>query len=168
MEDKKFLDRYTGQTVRELIKLEADYRIDSLILAFEQGIDQKAARIGDGHLTKLEKSILAIEALEREVNNGGYSQFFINSSSEYATSIVDSLEYVGLSKTAGITRKALEELKIEGPITSGKIEETMHRDDEGRDEMLGIFDDVFYEYEEDISGELFSFIKNHQDEIQLP
>jgi hypothetical protein len=167
MEDKIFLDKYTGQTVQDLINLEPEYRIDSLILTFEQALDQKAAKIGIENLTRLENAILAIEALEREVNNGGYEQFFINTS-EFVASIADSLRYIGLNKTAEITQKAINELKIEGPITSAKIEESIHKESEGREEMFGILDDAFYEYEEDISGVLFSFIKNNQNEIQIP
>src|SRR2546421_12023246 len=84
MSELQWLDGYSGQTVQQLIALERDYRIDSLVLAFEQAMDQKAARVGYENLTDAERTILAVEALEREVNNGGYGQFFVNSSREYA------------------------------------------------------------------------------------
>ncbi len=35
-------------------------------------MDQKLVRFGEDKLTSEERIILAIEALEREVNNGGY------------------------------------------------------------------------------------------------
>ncbi len=70
MPDLQWLDRYSGETVDELLALEGKYRIDSLVLAFEQAIDQKAARVGGEYLTDVERIILAVEALEREVNNG--------------------------------------------------------------------------------------------------
>src|SRR6266404_3594696 len=86
----KWLDAYSGQTTSQLLGLEHEFRVASLILGFEQAIDQKAAREGNDHLTKEEFMVLAIEALEREVNNGGYRQFFINSSREYTPTIVDT------------------------------------------------------------------------------
>ena len=46
MSDLKLLSDYSGQTVEQLLSLEGEYRIDSLVLAFEQAVDQKAAREG--------------------------------------------------------------------------------------------------------------------------
>jgi hypothetical protein len=82
-----------------------------LVVAFEQAFDQRAARVGENALTEEERIILAIEALEREVNNGGYSQFFLNSSREYAPVMVRALERIGCLKTAKITQKALDALQ---------------------------------------------------------
>jgi len=77
--------------------LEGKYRIDSLVLAFEQAISRKAARAGDRRLANEERVRLAVEALEREVNNGGYDQFFLNPS---ASVIVDSQSSFRCEKTA--------------------------------------------------------------------
>jgi len=66
----KWLDRYSGESTEELIALENEYRLDSIVLAFGQGLYQKAARSGIEPLTAEEHVVLAIEALEREVNNG--------------------------------------------------------------------------------------------------
>jgi hypothetical protein len=41
MPDLKWLDSYSGQTADQLLALEGEYRIDSLVLAFEQALDQK-------------------------------------------------------------------------------------------------------------------------------
>ncbi len=84
MSDLKFLKDYSGQTVEQLLALEGECRIDSLVLAFEQAVDQKAVREGAGAVNVEERVILAVEALEREVNNGGYEQFFLNSTLEFA------------------------------------------------------------------------------------
>ncbi len=85
MPDLQWLDGYNGESVDELIALEGKYRTDSLVLAFEQAMDQKEARVGEDKLTAEEHVILAVEALEREVNNGGYEQFFLNASRAGAT-----------------------------------------------------------------------------------
>jgi hypothetical protein len=37
---------------------------------------------------------MAVESLEREVNNGGYDQFFVNAA-EYTPVIADSLSAIG-------------------------------------------------------------------------
>ena len=102
----KWLNGYSGQSVDQLIALEGRYRTDSLVLAFEQAIYQKADRLGGDELSEEELTILAVEALEREVNNGGYGQFFVNTS-EFAPVILDALRRIGCPKTAKITQRAL-------------------------------------------------------------
>ena len=47
MPNLPFLDAYSGETTNELLALEGKYRIDSLVLAFERAVDQKAAASSD-------------------------------------------------------------------------------------------------------------------------
>src|SRR5271170_6604926 len=107
-----FLKSYSGQTAEQLLSLEGEYRIDSLILIFEEALLKKAYRHGDSALSAEENVVVAVEALEREVNNGGYSQFFENSSQEYAPIIVPALIRIGCPKTAEITQRAIESLHL--------------------------------------------------------
>jgi hypothetical protein len=46
MSDLKWLDACSGQTVDQLLSLEGEYRLDSLVLAFEQALDQRIEREG--------------------------------------------------------------------------------------------------------------------------
>jgi len=73
-EKLQWLEAYSGQKTSELIGLEREYCIPSLILAFEEAIARESMH---RRLSEEERIVLAVEALEREVNNGGYSQFFI-------------------------------------------------------------------------------------------
>jgi Domain of unknown function (DUF4375) len=165
MPDAKWLEGYAGQSVEQLLAFEGEYRIDSLVLAFEQALDQKAARDGQQSLNITERTILAVEALEREVNNGGYGQFFLNSSREYASIVVDSLQTIGCSKTAEITQKAIGSLHLAAPTTEG-IEVVMADDNEERDEELNRCDDLYYQAGENIAGQLFVFIKANKNAIK--
>lgn len=138
-----FLESYGGQSTDELIALAGKYRIDSLVLAFEQAIQRKTAA-----LSKEESCVLAVEALEREVNNGGYSQFFGNSSGEYAGIVVDALQAIGCPKTAAMTADAIA-----------------GRDDEKK---LAACDDRYYANDEPIADRLFAWIGKNRAKIQLP
>ena len=161
-----FLDKYQGQSTHDLIGLEATHRIDSLVLAFAEALAKKARKDGMDRLTRLEKAVLAIEALEREVNNGGFSQFFLNAG-EFAADIASALESVGLPKTAGIAGRAVALLGLEGPVTGEKAAEAVLGENQERDDTFSALDDAFYKYEEDIAGTLFRFIKDHPEEIEL-
>jgi hypothetical protein len=138
-----------------------------LVLAFEQALDQKAERVGQERLTEEERVVLAIEALEREVNNGGYNQLFINSSKEYAPFFVDALNRVGCTKVAGLTQQAIDILGIEGPITIEAIDRVMQEENEKLVERLGECDVRYYEVAGDLAGKLLEFIKSNKDRITL-
>ena len=161
MTQPKWLDRYSGQTASELLALEDEYRVDSLIVAFEQAIDQKAARVGTEKLTREEMMVLAIEGLEREVNNGGYSQFFINSSREYVPMIVDSLVSIKCPRTAEITQMAIDALKVSS-LAPEQVEAAMAKDDEDRDAKLEEYTQMYFSASEAIAEDLFEFIKKHR------
>ena len=113
-----WLDGYWGQSLEELLALEGKYRIDSLVLVIEEGIRQKLKRHGGQAPTDEERIVLAVEALEREVNNGGYDQFFTNSS-QFVPTIVDSLQRIGCERTAMITQRAIRSTRNFRPNSRG-------------------------------------------------
>jgi hypothetical protein len=81
---RPWLDGYAGQTTDELIGLADTYRIDSVVLAFEEALAAKAERLGTASLTPAERVVLVVEAVEREVNNDGIDGLFFNPSKVYA------------------------------------------------------------------------------------
>jgi hypothetical protein len=166
MADAKWLDGYSGQTVEQLIALEGEYRVDSLVLAFEQALQQKTAGAGTQGLSAEERTILAVEALEREVNNGGFGQFFANSSREFVPLIVASLQQIGCTQTAEITQKAVLALHLSGSNAEA-IGTAMAEDNEERDAELDQCDELYDEAAEDIAGLLFAFIKAHKGAIKI-
>jgi hypothetical protein len=166
MPELQWLDKYTGETVDELLALEGKYRTDSLVLAFEQAMDQKASRLGEDKLTDEERTILAIEALEREVNNGGYGQFFVNSSREYTPMIVNALHRIGCPKTAEITQRALKVVQ-NTPMTDEEIENGSWEENEERQDALSECDGFYFERPEHIEESLLAFIKANRSKIEI-
>jgi hypothetical protein len=161
-----WLDGYSGQSVDQLLSLEGKYRIDSLVVAFEQAIGQKAQRGGVQSLTDEERVVLAVEALEREVNNGGYDQFFVNSSREFAPTIVGALKRIGCKLTASITQRAIAALGV-SELTSEAIDAAMAADNEQRLAKLNRCDDLYYKNAEPIAERLFAFIKANKAGIRF-
>jgi hypothetical protein len=162
----KWLKGYSGQSVEELLLQEGEYRIDSLVLAFEEAILQKAEREGEHNLTEEENIVLAVEALEREVNNGGYHQFFINSSQEFVPTVVSALKRIGCMKTATITQQAIKALDVTH-LTLEAIEAAMAEEDEDRLTKLNRCDDSYYESAEPIAERLFAFIKANKATVKF-
>jgi len=166
MADLKWLDSYSGQTIEELLEMGGEYRIDSLVVAMEQALQQKVAQGGEQELSDEERIILAVEALEREVNNGGYIQFFTNASGEYAPIIVEALLHIDCPETARITQIAIESLGLLD--TSPEVlEAACEADNEARDEELEECDGLYFGAGEDVAGRLFEFVRANQETIQL-
>ena len=140
-----FLESHGGQTTEELLGLAGKYRIDSLVLAFEQAIQRKP------NPSTEEIYVLAVEALEREVNNGGYSQFFSNSSNEFAGIVETALRAIGCPRTADITRDA-----VLASAAGGDPEK-----------VFSICDDRYFRNDEPIADRLFEWIKANRSEIRV-
>src|SRR4029077_12603921 len=72
--------------------------------------ESEMTRFGKGEFAQQslpQKVFSAIWAVESEVNNGGFSQYFFNSSGESASFVVEALETVGAPKTADICKRAI-------------------------------------------------------------
>jgi|RhiMetdeSRZDD1v2_1073273.scaffolds.fasta_scaffold68819_3 uncharacterized protein DUF4375 len=162
MSQLPWLTKYSGETTSELVALEATYRKDSIVVAFEQALGQKSFRLGgSSFLTKEERVVLAVEALEREVNNGGYDLFFLNSSVEFVTEIVSALERIGRSDVASVTQRAIH-IGMSGGRSGGNILGL------NGVETLDLCDSEYFQIAGDLAEPLFEFIKQAQEHITLP
>jgi hypothetical protein len=167
MSEQRWLDGYEGQTTDELIALDGRYRTDSIVLAFEQAINDKAARIGVEHLTRAERVVLAVEALEREVNSGGYFHLF-TFVPDPVPELVSALTAIGALDAADITKSAISALEINGPLTSEAVEGAMRRDDDRRDDRLDELAQAYYATVGHLGGPLLAYIKANRDDVTLP
>jgi hypothetical protein len=143
--------------------MESYYRIDSLVLAFEQAIQQKPTE----KLSQVETDILAVEAMEREVNNGGFHQFFVNSSKEYAAILPSSLDRIGCPIASNIASDALTCLKINGDVTVAKIDTTMSDPGWSAVSDLALIDGRYFQNREQIADRLFAYIKAKKHDISI-
>ncbi len=169
MADRKWLDGYSGQSVDDLIALASRYRVDSIVLAFEAALQPMAQQSGLSRLNEAELTILAVEALEREVNNGGYHQFFLNTP-EYAPLIVAALQRIGCPKTAGLSASAISLLGLTQPFTASQVQAALAQDRSG--ELIEILidkcDRPYDESGEPIADRLFAYVCKQRLSVRLP
>ena len=155
-----FLNSFAGRSTSELIGLEGQFRTDSIVLAFEEALSSK------GVLTDEETVILAIEGLEREVNNGGVMQFFENSSNRFAPHIINALRAIRCPETADLMKSAMDILNVDESMTSDDIEDIAYDATDEQGESLSELGEIYYEgKEEPIAEKLFGFIKRNQEKI---
>lgn len=157
---------YAGETAPEIVALKTTHRIDSLLCALESGIQRKRDEDG-ADLTDEEGLFLAVMALDRDVNNGGYDQFFGNVP-WFAPVIASSLSRIGCVETLAITERALAAFALpeitEEAVTNALFEED---ENEARDEALEECDNAFYQVFE-IEQKLFAFAEENLHAFRLP
>ena len=97
--------------------------------------------------------------LEAEVNNGGFDQFFLNSSGQFALQTLDALGAIGAPQTKELLQAALALSYPAGyPDDSSEHEETAY--DDATLEALHALDDKFYEYLEPLTDLVNQYLRN--------
>jgi hypothetical protein len=76
-------------------------------IALSDLVFPRCEREGFAALTPAEQVAYCVDALEREVNNGGFEQFFWNSSGDTAHETLEALQALGAQQAAGLLREAI-------------------------------------------------------------
>ena len=165
LEDLGWVEGYSGQAVDEILSFEGTEGVHFLLSTLEQAIQEKVKASGPLKMTGVERMVLSMTALSREVGNGGYDQFFRNSSRRSAPAIVDDLVRIGCPEIADITQQALDALDLP-KLSVAEIEAAMARENVQRNRALKRCDIAFYERGE-LSERLFAYVKAHQAGITI-
>lgn len=106
------------------------------------------------HLEKLndaERIVYPLIKIEPEVNNGGFDQFFFNTSDLFNDEIIASARAVGADKTADLLKRALE-------LKSSDLSE-----DDLMDALNTECDEPFYKLDESVTSLCARYARNHKD-----
>lgn len=118
-------------------------------------------------LNQFEKNVLYIEMLEAQVNNGGFDQYFFNSSGEYAYETLTALEQVGASKAAELLEQAIKAFpQLPIPKDTEQRRELMEDLPERISDIWEQLDDKFYEYPDNIGGLTIAYVKNNKEQFE--
>ena len=112
----------------------------------------------------------SIWALESEVYNGGFSQYFQNSSAETAGFVVEALEEIAASNTADICRRAITTAFPDGlPSDPEAISSAAADFSVEIQNRLDQLDSEFFKQPNDLTQLLFAFVAGHPAEFgKLP
>ena len=118
-------------------------------------------------LTEPERVFLCVWELEAEVNNGGFDQYFTNSSGDYARHVEAALIAISAKRTQKIVRQAIETVGVE-VLTEDReqrIDRLLALDEDHRDRLEKI-DQLFIASQENLTLLLFAYVQKHRAEIQ--
>jgi hypothetical protein len=112
----------------------------------------------------------SVWAVEAEVNNGGFSQYFLNDSCATAVFVAKALDTISAPRTADICRRAIATAFPAGLPPTPKAISTAAVDfpDEVL-EQLGALDNEFFAYPHNLTDLLFAYVSKHPEEFgELP
>ena len=113
-------------------------------------------------LTDEEKVIVLIEEYEREINSGGFNQFYFNTSGNYYNNIVDALKKVKSIKFIDLLKKS--STPFPDSIIPSDREKRLKIIEEIEDDAEELWEELeqeFYKYEENIHELVLQYIREN-------
>lgn len=113
-----------------------------------------------------QKVFSAVWALEPEVMNGGFAQYFQNTSVETAPFVAEALDTIGATDTAAICRRATAMAFPKGlPAPQDAVSSDEDELPEDVLKKLDILDGEFFKYPNDLTSLLFAYVSSHPEEF---
>ena len=172
---KKFLNKIFGtnseqeelkvKSLDEILKLEDE---TDIVIEIGQRLWDKSKDDKDFEsLNSIEKNILYIEMLEGQVNNGGFDQYFFNSSGEYAHDTLIALKEIKAPQMAEILNRAIKIFPtLPIPKDTEQRREYMEDVPENVSETWDKLYDEFYKYPENLAGLIIEYVKVNKEELE--
>jgi hypothetical protein len=173
--DKSF-DEYNNRKIytiltSEIIKKTHDDQLvqtiyDNIETNFEEGEQYTLDKVNN--LTKGQQAIFSVWWVEAEVNNGGFNQFFFNSSGQFGPMSEAGFELLNAAKFANLMRRANSIFAENKERLEEYDDGTMESFSESyKENPLNILDEEFYElYNTESLNELrIDYIRNHLSEF---
>jgi hypothetical protein len=115
-------------------------------------------------LTEPQKQFYYNQCLEREVNNGGFNQYFYNTSGNFAHQTIQSLRSIGAIATADILQKAIDQFPDKSvPVDRDERIELIEQIEESAKEKWDELDQSFFQYKDDLNTLNLNFVRQHQE-----
>ncbi|MGV8133583.1 MAG: DMP19 family protein [Mangrovibacterium sp.] len=117
-------------------------------------------------LTEEQKQFYYNQCLEREINNGGFNQYFFNSSGDFAHQTVQSLIKIGAKKTADVLQKAIDQFPDKNvPQDRTKRQELLEQIEEKANPIWEELDQKFFAYEDDLNALNIKFVERNKNKF---
>jgi len=118
-------------------------------------------------LTTAEQVFVTVWTLEADVNNGGFDQYYLNSSGDHAWYAPAALRAIGAERTAAIAERASAPFGPDGPAPDRDTRlASLDKLPEGVDDLWNDCDLAFYAYPDDLTALLSAYVQAHKSEIE--
>ena len=137
---------------------------NDFVIAMKEHLDEKT-QYGDdlSVLSEAERIFYITQSLEMEVNNGGFSQFFFNSSGDFSNELAGAFTAIGASATAAICQRAIAAFGRDIPADRDARQDMLDElESDEIDEILEECDDAFYDYEDNLNELNYQFVMKNK------
>jgi hypothetical protein len=134
-------------------------------------LDTKLNEISDygekiERLNESQKTVLFVENLEREINNGGFNQFFFNSSGDFTHETVKALKAIKAFKTSDIVTKSISVWPNQiVPKDRSRRQDILVQIETQANPIWNECDEEFYKYQDNIVILLLEYVKSNKSDF---
>jgi hypothetical protein len=127
-------------------------------------------RLDFKNLSTPERVFLVIWELESEVNNGGFYQYFHNSSGALAPHVVGALKTIHAKATADVVQRALNAVvnTIASWSDDAQRQQQANQLSSETRQILEELDQEYYVRPEDLTPLLYKYVADHRIEVHAP
>lgn len=163
------LARYNARVIQAEVR-ENDMDKNGILISLSESDKTKFGKQDFAAQTLPQQVFSSIWALESEVNNGGFSKYFLNTSCETAPFVAQALDTIGAPRTADICRRAIAAAFPVGlPSSSNAISAAAAEFSDETLERLETLEGEFFEYPHNLTDLLFAYVSRHPEEFgELP
>ena len=125
-------------------------------------------RVDFDALSAPERVFRAVWELEAEVNNGGFHQYFFNSSGQFAPFALGALRAVGASQTAGMLQRAISVIgtDVQWSNDAARQERLVALPDAAVAELDDL-DRAFLGYPDNLTALLYNYVCAHRAQFRV-
>ena len=144
--------------------------MNSRLIRLSESPTSRFWRLDYKDLSTPERVFLVIWELESEVNNGGFYQYFCNSSGVLAPHVVGALKTIGAKATADVVQRALNAVvnTIASWSDDAQRQEQANQLSSGTRQILEELDQEYYASPEDLTPLLYKYVADHRIEVHAP
>jgi hypothetical protein len=167
-EDREFLRQRTSNANEAVARGAADGLVCSYGLQdFKQRLYDKEDQSGFGGLTPEQKYYGAVDECDNEINNGGLSQYFVNSSGDNWPDAVAGFEAMGMKGRLAVLKEAIALFGKDGPSTNREVrQDQLAALDRKNDAAFDALDSRYFQCPEIVEVWTDRYVVEHADSFR--
>ena len=158
-----------GTTTDEILSHENDAMKDNVLSALLWRLGQKSERREWKNLSDSERRLIAVDAMNGEVLDGGFKQYFSTSLGADVEVALAGLKEMGATATAEIVERAMSPFPGNKPPADNEQRTAiMEKIEATTDPVWQKCDDAYYDFKEDLDALELAYAKKKRADIVLP
>ena len=161
--------RPLGTTADEILAHENDDKKPHVLAALLWRMGQKSERLGWTNLTDTERRLIAVYAMEGEISDGGFDEYFFNPTGGDADVALAGLNDMGASAAAELLQRAMAQFPGgKPPADYAKRQEVLGKIEATAKPLWSKYTSEYYHLKQDTYALCLAYAKKKRADIILP